>query len=221
MTDHLLRWCEIRDQIPWHQTRRTPDTPHRPPTAQRDGIAHHITTAVHARDPQRAERLLSAYRQAHADAAARRPLDFERLARWQQNVLGTTRTPFRSGTAYAKAGRERYGLHPDTPARFEACLAQTPEPALPVAARAARVYLDVCFFHPFDDGNARSALLALAHTLAADDIVLDHTGPLFHLQRPADDPAGARALADLIAALVEHTQQRHQQTTRLRSAGPA
>ena len=32
------------------------------------------------------------------------------------------------------------------------CQADTTEPA---ALRAVRAYLDVCFFHPFDDGNSR------------------------------------------------------------------
>ncbi|MEU0059386.1 Fic family protein [Streptomyces sp. NPDC006334] len=33
-----------------------------------------------------------------------------------------------------------------------------------MAARAARAYLDVAFFHPFTDGNARTALLTLVHS---------------------------------------------------------
>lgn len=79
---------------------------------------------------------------------------------------------------------------------------------MPVASRAARAYLDVCFFHPFPDGNARSALLTLAFVLAAADIVLDQVGPLAQLQRPADDPEGARGLADLVVTLIEGAQRR-------------
>ncbi|WP_306364834.1 Fic family protein [Nocardia sp. CC227C] len=76
------------------------------------------------------------------------------------------------------------------------------------AARAARVYLDVCFFHPFADGNARSALLALAFVLARDGIVLDEVGPVAQVQRPADDAEGALGLADLVVTLIERTQRR-------------
>lgn len=55
---------------------------------------------------------------------------------------------FRPGPAYAKAGRERYGLHPATEHWFAMCLAQGDETATPVTARAARIYLDIAFFHP-------------------------------------------------------------------------
>ncbi|MFF3340977.1 Fic family protein [Streptomyces flavidovirens] len=53
-------------------------------------------------------------------------------------------------------------------------------------ADAARLYLDVAFFHPFDDGNGRAALLALGHLLAAEDIVLGRIAPLT-VARYADD----------------------------------
>jgi prophage maintenance system killer protein len=38
------------------------------------------------------------------------------------------------------------------------------------------IYLDVCFFHPFDDGNARSAFLAALFVLVREGIVLESTG---------------------------------------------
>ncbi|MGW6646680.1 Fic family protein [Streptomyces iakyrus] len=50
-------------------------------------------------------------------------------------------------------------------------------PPLPLTARAARVYLDVCFFHPFDDGNARAAFLTLVFVLAREGIALDRVSP--------------------------------------------
>lgn len=140
-------------------------------------------------------------------------LDFALLAQWQRNILGVARAPFRSGPAFAKGGRERYGLDTDTPARLEVCLAGSRDPALPVASRAARAYLDVCFFHPFADGNARSALLALAFVLAKEDIVLDQVGPLAQLQRPVDDPEAAKRMADLVVILIENTQRRFETST--------
>ncbi|MFJ5974449.1 Fic family protein [Streptomyces sp. NPDC093060] len=99
----------------------------------------------------------------------------------------------------AKAGRERYRLTPRTQADFASCLRETTDPDIPLAARAARVYLDVAFFHPFTDGNARAALLTLVHILAREDIVLPEVGPL-QTTRYADDPAGA-TLATLIGVL--------------------
>jgi hypothetical protein len=143
-----------------------------------------------------------------ADAAAEQTLDFGLLARWQRTVLGVAHAPFRSGAALAKGGRERYGFHRDTSTHFEACLVQSQEGDTPVAARAARAYLDVCFFHPFSDGNARSALLTLAFVLGKEGIVLDQVGPLAQLQRPADDPQGAKAMGDLVVSLIESTHRR-------------
>lgn len=158
------------------------------------------------RDPARAERLLAAYAVARADAARRAPLDFALLAGWQREVLAVPEAPFRVGDAYAKAGRERYGLTPRTRADFASCLREATDPALPPAARAARAYLDVAFFHPFADGNARAALLTLVHVLAREEIVLPEVGPL-QTTRYADDPAGAADLATLIGVL-HHRRRR-------------
>ncbi|MFI5800643.1 Fic family protein [Streptomyces sp. NPDC051677] len=74
------------------------------------------------------------------------------------------------------------------------------DPGVPLAGRAARVYLDVAFFHPFTDGNARAALLTLVHVLAREDVVLPEVWPLQTI-RYADDPAGAADLATLIGLL--------------------
>ncbi|MEU7004587.1 hypothetical protein [Nonomuraea sp. NPDC046570] len=63
-------------------------------------------------------------------------------------------------------------------------------------------------FHPFTDGDARSALLALAFVLAKDGIVLDGVGPIAQVQRPADDVEGAAGFANLVVALIEGTQRR-------------
>lgn len=100
------------------------------------------------RDPIRAERLLAAHTLAREDAARHTPLDFALLAGWQREVLAATGAPFRVSDAYAKAGRERYGLTPHTQANFDSCLRETTDPDIPLAARAARAYLDVAFSTP-------------------------------------------------------------------------
>ncbi|TXS48291.1 hypothetical protein EAO77_31045 [Streptomyces sp. t39] len=148
----------------------------------------------------RAERLLAAHALAREDAARRTPLDFAVLAGWQREVLAATEAPFRVSDAYAKGGRERYGLTPHTRADFDSCLRETTDPHIPLAARAARAYLDVAFFHPFADGNARAALLTLVHVLAREGVVLREVGPL-QTTRYADDPAGAADLAALVGVL--------------------
>jgi hypothetical protein len=72
-----------------------------------------------------------------------------------------------------------------------------------------RAYLDVCFFHPFEDGNARSAFLALIFVLARSGVVLGQVGPIRFVQRPGDDPEGALALANLVTVLINATHRRH------------
>ncbi|MES5821455.1 Fic family protein [Streptomyces sp. RG80] len=197
--DHLRGWLDLRARIRWHRARTAPA----PVTPTRDGAAHDIRAHDHARSPQRAARLLDALALARADAVSAVPLTFGLLGTWQRHVLGGAEAPpFRGDPAYAKSGRERYGTGPDLPARLDACLAEACDPALPLTARAARAYLDVCFFHPFDDGNARSAFLTLTFVLAREGVGLDQVGPVRRIRRRADDPEGALALADLLAVLI-------------------
>lgn len=70
-------------------------------------------------------------------------------------------------------GPVRYGIDSDTRARFDACLAESASDTLGLIARAARAYLDVCFFHPFEDGNARAAFLTVLFVLAREGIGLN------------------------------------------------
>lgn len=229
--DHLRTWLAVRAEVPWHRARPVTvpaedpltrngtvqhiRTPTRDATAQdartptRDGPAHDIRTHDHARSSRRAERLLAALARARADATSSVPLTFALLGTWQRHVLGTPEDPpFRSDPAYAKSGRERYGIAPDLPARLDTCLAEAADPGLPLTARAARAYLDVCFFHPFDDGNARAAFLTLTFVLARAGVTLDQVGPVRRVARYADDPEGALALADLLAVLITATAAR-------------
>lgn len=206
--DHLRTWLAVRDAVPWHEARAV-DLPEVCPLVPiRDGAVHDVHVWDRPRSPLRADQLLRALARARADAASGVGLTFGRLRTWQRDVLGVPHVPFRTRTAFAKAGRERYGSGPHLRGRFEACLAQSDDPALPLTARTALAYLDVCFFHPFSDGNARSAFVTLDFLLASAGITLDQVGPLRRVQRRADDPEGALALADLLAALIENTHRR-------------
>ncbi|UUU36554.1 Fic family protein [Streptomyces sp. CA-210063] len=120
--------------------------------------------------------------------------------------------PFRQGDAFAKGGRERYALTPHTWRDFERCLRDSADLRVPLASRAARAYLDVAFFHPFADGNARLAMLTLAYVLELEVVRLDQTGPL-QTTRYADDAAGAADLAVLVSVLIRST---HHRTVRAR-----
>ncbi|MDK0520122.1 Fic family protein [Streptomyces sp. ML-6] len=209
--DHLERWLAVRGTVPWQEA---PDSSEEGPVVPaRDGAAEDIRAFDGALSPDRAEGLLTALELLRAEAARGASLDFELLQRWQQHVLGTPQLPpFRDLPAFAKAGRERYGIGPDTRARLDACLAESAKDAaqgpVPLTARAARAYLDVCFFHPFDDGNARSAFLALVFVLAREGITLDEVSLLRRIRFQADEPADALILARYIDSHLAETRRR-------------
>ncbi|MFE0516160.1 Fic family protein [Streptomyces sp. NPDC058964] len=187
---------------------RRPPARGAPPVRGRvDGLAAWYDGPVRRRDPARADRLLAALARSRADGARGEPLGPALLAAWQRIVLGVPEAPLRDTDAFAKGGRERYGLTPHTWRDFADCLRESADPAVPLPARAARVYLDITFFHPFTDGNARLALLALAHVLDLEGIRLDEVGPL-PVARYADDADGAADLAVLVAVLIRATRRR-------------
>ncbi|MER6112816.1 Fic family protein [Streptomyces hirsutus] len=152
-------------------------------------------------------RLLTALDVAFADAEQRRPLTFALMAKWQRAALGHDLVGFRTMPAFAKGGRERYGLAPDTQALFEHCLSESSQRDLPLPSRTARTYLDILFFHPFEDGNARAAMLALAFVLAREGVLLDQVHPL-QTTRWADDAEGAADLAVLLGILIIAAERR-------------
>ncbi|MGW0548721.1 hypothetical protein [Streptomyces altiplanensis] len=76
-----------------------------------------------------------------------------------------------------------------------------------MASRAARAYLDVAFFHPFPDGDARLALLTPAPVLKLEGVRFDRVGPL-RTTRCADDSDGAADLAVLVAVLIRAAPHR-------------
>ncbi|MFI6012135.1 Fic family protein [Streptomyces sp. NPDC051243] len=206
--DHLQRWLAVRDAVPWEQA---PDGGGQPLTLSRDGAAEDIRAFDGALDPARAQGLLAALELLRADAARGACLDFELIQRWQQHVLDTPQPPpFRSMPAFAKGGRERYGISADTRARLDACLADSAKDAgrpLPLTARAARACLDVCFFHPFDDGNARAAFLTLVFVLAREGVVLDGVSLLRRVTFQADEPQDALILTRYIDIHLEQTRR--------------
>ncbi|MEU9926756.1 hypothetical protein [Streptomyces anulatus] len=167
--------------------------------------------------PARAQGLLSALELLRADAARGARLDFTLLSSWQQYVLDTPGPPqFRNAPAFAKRGRERYGIGPDTRARFDACLADSASDAgrpLGLTARAARACLDVCFFHPFGDGNARSAFLTLIFVLAREGVALDGVGLLRRISFEADAPQDPLILVRYINIHLAETRRRTTDST--------
>jgi Fic/DOC family len=191
--DALELWIENR---PWPHWISRPATHTEP--VEDDPHLRFITGAERARDPGRAERMAVALDACRQSAAAGEPLTFDRLAAWQQIVLDDPEVWFRDRTAYAKAGRERYGMVPDIEVRFEQALRDAGS-AEALLVRAARVYLDICYFHPFPDGNARAARLALDHVLTSARHGLH-----------AFEPLGRISWAVDVNVLVHVTQLLHQ-----------
>ncbi|WP_369220651.1 Fic family protein [Streptomyces sp. R39] len=208
-TDALAAWLQVRSQIDWNSAAgRIPD----PVEPVVDGLATWCSEQGRSSDLARSRRLLAALARSRMDACHRHPLTCTLLTGWQQLVLGMPEVQFRQGDAFAKGGRERYALTSHTERTFEQCLRESADRRIPLASRAARAYLDVIFFHPFPDGNARLAMLTLAYVLESEGVRLDQVGPL-QTTRYADDAVGAADLAALVFILIRSTRQR---ATRLR-----
>lgn len=197
MKDSLADWLSIRGALVEPACARVQATTQ----SGRDGHAAFLRQQVQPRDPTRYARLTRALALARSEARARELLSFSRLASWQRHVLGTDQVTFRATDAFAKQGRERYGLAPGTKQRFEHCLGEANGTLASPSLRAARAYLDVLFFHPFADGNARAATLTLDFVLAREGIVLEQVAPLYVVSRRADDAAGAQAFVCLLEML--------------------
>lgn len=190
--DALADWLVVRAQpIAVAPVQRLPDG--------QDAHSRYIETHDRARGADRADRIAAALLLARDSATRGMALSFDQLAEWQRVVLGAPGpVPFRTTDAFAKRGRERYAIRDGLVEQFDQALASASDPAVDIAVRAARVYLDVCFFHPFADGNARAARLALDHVLTSAGLVLGVAEPVFAVARGADDPHGLWGLAFVI-----------------------
>jgi hypothetical protein len=196
-----------------------------------DGHGIYIEKVDRARDPERATRMASALSICRRNAEGHQILSFAVMQEWQRSVLNASEVGFRKGDAFAKEGRQRYAWdprsgspvggkgsadgsrsearlgpvksegEPDTQSRFEECLIEANNASVDPLARAARVYLDVCFFHPFADGNARAARLALDFVLTKANLTLLDARPIFTLARSPHDPKVISALWQVLNQL--------------------
>ncbi|MEU7556009.1 Fic family protein [Streptomyces sp. NPDC044571] len=203
--DSLADWLRIRAAVSWPHWSGEARTAAEPATY--DGFRDFFAATRGGRDAAGTTRVLTALDRVLADAQQDAQLTFPLMASWQRTVLHRDAVAFRTMPAFAKGGRERYGLAPDTPARFEQCLAESTNPNLPLPSRAARTYLDVLFFHPFEDGNARAAMLVLAFILSREGVSLDDVRPL-QATRWADDADGAADVAALLGLMITASRRR-------------
>ncbi|MEU0256186.1 hypothetical protein ABZ299_27685 [Streptomyces sp. NPDC006184] len=68
--------------------------------------------------------------------------------------------------------------------------------------------MEVVPFHPFDDGNARSALLACLYVLAREGVALDGVRLLRRVTFQADEPRDALTLAGYLDLHRRETRRR-------------
>lgn len=159
---------------------------------------HYIRNVDGARSPERAERLTEALHLVRQHALAKKKLTLETLSEWQAVVLGLDNLRLRSTDAYAKQGRERYPYSEKLQEVVGQVLSDAFDSSLIPEVRAARAFLDICFVHPFDDGNGRLARLVLDFVLTSSMRALQDVGGLFGVSRRADDRRGAEAFLETL-----------------------
>jgi hypothetical protein len=70
----------------------------------------------------------------------------------------------------------------------------------PPIAKAVRLYMDLAFFHPFADGNARAARLGLEWALRAARRPTPALAPLVALPKAPGDAAGYERCVCVVAS---------------------
>lgn len=78
----------------------------------------------------------------------------------QHLVVGSANSKFRSTSAFCNHRHERYAYFTDLPALFKTKVIKDSVDSSHPLVKAARLYLDIIFIHPFIDGNARAAILS-------------------------------------------------------------
>jgi len=141
------------------------------------------------RDFHRAARMQQALKILCEWATCSQPVCWAALEEIQQVVLGQERASFRCRPAWAKGGQECYGYWPGLKNEFARKIATDDADGAHPVAKAVRLYLDLCFFHPFADGNARAARLWFAYLLRREGHEMAFVEPLFVVERFAGDLA--------------------------------
>jgi hypothetical protein len=194
-SDGTASWLATRERVDWGGASRHVTGPVH---SGRDGVADFV-----GRRSSEREELAAALALVREHAVDGGTLTFAVLAGWQRVLLGLPAATFRTTTAYGRRGKEAYHYHAGLPGVFERCLAEATDERVPLPSRAARAYLDVAFVHPFADGNARAAMLALYFVLAREGVVLDRAAPILVTARHPYDAAGAASLAGLVELLID------------------
>lgn len=137
-------------------------------------------------------------RQAEASVAP----DWSLLCQGQRLILGQeVDVGFRQGPAFAHQGRHRYGWFEGLEEIFKRKLAQDAQDEVHPLLKAVRLYLDLIYFHPFVDGNARAARLWFEYWLWRGCIVAPSWVALARLEKVPGRVERYWAFASLSAQL--------------------
>ncbi|MDY7229393.1 Fic family protein [Hyalangium rubrum] len=144
-----------------------------------------LDTPAHE-DPAREARFRDALAHVRALADAQAPLTYERLREVQARVLGHA-VSFRTGDAFAHGGAHRYLFFPELEAMFTRKVEADAADGCHPVVQAVRLYLDLAFFHPFPDGNARAARLGFEFLLRRARLPTPPLTPLVLLPKHPGD----------------------------------
>ncbi|QSQ25017.1 Fic family protein [Pyxidicoccus parkwayensis] len=153
--------------------------------AQEDYLARYDCPA-HDGDAAREARFLSALARVRELADAREPLTWAGLTEVQAEVLGMP-VGFRTSEAFARGGAHRYLYAPELEEMFVRKVEADARDGCHPVAQAVRLYLDLAFFHPFPDGNARAARLWFEYCLRRARLPTPPLAPWVLLPKPPGD----------------------------------
>ena len=140
----------------------------------------------------------------HGRARRQRNLDFQLLREFSDRIHSSPEgtAHFRTSRAYAKEGCEFYESNGQVFRQFTTLLAEEEDD---FTIKAAKTYLDICFFHPFEDGNGRLAEVVFEFIIKRNSYRLINAEAgkaLFRSSRWSNDPYVLRNLVNLIRSVI-------------------
>jgi len=177
-----------RDILPTNESMSIPDP-------------HHSFISEHIEEEKRPGLLCAL---AYARDQLGRGLDFQLLKELSDRIHSTPEgtAHFRGSRAYGKECREFYESDGHVFRNFNYLLAQEDDD---FTVKAAKTYLDICFFHPFEDGNGRLAEVVLDFMIRKSKyriINAEACKALFRCNRWCTDPDVLRNLVNLIRTVI-------------------
>jgi hypothetical protein len=173
--DDVARLLGQVDAAPWRET------------GAHEAYLDEVDAPAHG-DPAREARYRAGLAEVRALADAGAALEWEAMQRVQAAVLGAP-AAFRDGPAFARGGDETYAWFAGVEAMFRRKVAVDGADGAHALVKACRLYLDVIFFHPFADGNARAARLWLEFLLRRARVPTPPLADLVRLPKVAGSPA--------------------------------